>query len=288
MYSRIEVFFKNEFPDPLGNNLQSEIETFGFHGVSNIRVRQVYIIFGNFKKNDLDTIAQKLLVDTITQHYRISDFGFQISDFEHHIVEISRKPGVMDPVEQSVLKALRDMGISIDGVKTAQKYLIDGTISTETIRIIATKLLANTKIEDVFIYPETPNYDHGNIHYSLKKKTVPLLNADNKKLEEISMIGQLSLNLQEMQSIQKYYHTIKREPTDIELETIAQTWSEHCVHKTFKGIIDFNGNKIDNLLKSTIMKATSELNKTWCVSVFKDNAGIIHFDDFYNICFKVE
>ena len=268
--------------------MRSEIETFGFHGATNVRVNQVYIIFGNLSKNDLNTIAQKLLVDTITQHYQIFDSGFRAADLKSHIVEISRKPGVMDPVEQSVLKALRDMGISIDGVKTAQKYLIDGTISTETIRIIATKLLANAKIEDVFIYPETPNYDHGNIHYSFKKKTIPLLNADNKQLEEISTRGQLSLNLQEMQSIQKYYKTLKREPTDVELETIAQTWSEHCVHKTFKGIIDFNGIKIDNLLKSTIMKATSELNKTWCVSVFKDNAGIIHFDDFYNICFKVE
>jgi len=288
MYSRIEVFFKNEFPDPLGNNLRSEIETFGFPGVSNIRVRQAYIIFGNLKKHDLDVIAQKLLVDTITQDYQISDFGFRISDFARHIVEISRKPGVMDPIEQSVLKALSDIKINIEGVKTAQKYLINGDISPETIRVIATRLLANTKIEDVFIYPETPNYVHGNIGYSFKKKTIPLLNADNKQLDEISLYGQLSLNLQEMQSLQKYYQSIKREPTDVELETIAQTWSEHCVHKTFKGIIDFNGEKIDNLLKSTIMKATSELNKTWCVSVFKDNAGIIRFDDFYNICFKVE
>ena len=288
MYSRIEVFYKNEFPDPLGNNIRSEIETFGFHGVSIIRVHQAYIIFGNLCKNDLDTIAQKLLVDTITQDYQISDSGFRTADFKSHIVEISRKPGVMDPIEQSVLKALSDIGISIDGVKTAQKYLINGNISPETIRIIATRLLANTKIEDVFIYPEIPNYDHGNIHYSFKIKTIPLLNAGNKQLEEISTRGQLSLNLQEMQSIQKYYKTLKREPTDVELETIAQTWSEHCVHKTFKGIIDFNGIKIDNLLKNTIMKATSELNKTWCVSVFKDNAGIIRFDDFYNICFKVE
>src|SRR3989339_160552 len=288
MYSRIEVFFKNEFPDSLGNNIRSEIETFGFRGVSNIRVRQVYIIFGNISKNDMETIAKKLLVDTITQDYQIFDSGFPTADFKSRIVEISRKPGVMDPIEQSVLKALSDIGINIDGVKTAQKYLINGDISPETISIIATRLLANTKIEDVFIYPEMPNYDHGNIHYSFKKKTIPLLNADNKQLEEISTRGQLSLNLQEMQSIQKYYQSIKREPTDVELETIAQTWSEHCVHKTFKGIIDFNGNKIDNLLKNTIMKATSELNKTWCVSVFKDNAGIVRFDDFYNICFKVE
>ena len=73
MYSRIEVFFKDELPDPLGNNVRSEIEAFGFPGVTNVRIRQVYIIFGNISKNDLDTIAKKLLVDTITQHYQISD-----------------------------------------------------------------------------------------------------------------------------------------------------------------------------------------------------------------------
>ena len=297
MYSRIEVFFKDELPDPLGNNIRSEIEAFDFPGVTNVRIRQVYIIFGNISKNDLDTIAKKLLVDTITQHYQISDLvvsaqsddsGIRISDSGYHTIEISRKPGVMDPVEQSVLKALRDIGIGVNGVKTAQKYVIDGDISKESIHSIATKILANTKIEDVFIYPETPNYDHGTIQYSFKKQHVPLLHADNKQLEEISIRGQLSLNLPEMQSIQKYCQSMKREPTDIELETIAQTWSEHCVHKTFRGIIDFDGNKIDNLLKSTIMKATSELNKPWCVSVFKDNAGIVHFDNTYNICFKVE
>lgn len=288
MYSRIEVFFKKEMPDPLGNNIRSEIEAFGFQGVTNVRVHQVYIIFGNVSKNDLDTIGQKLLVDTITQDYQVSDFGLRTSDLGHHILEISRKPGVMDPIEQSVLKALRDIGISIDGVKTAQKYLIDGHISKEAVRSIATRVLANTKIEDVFIYPETPNYDHGNIQYAFKKQAVPLLHADKKQLEEISIRGQLSLNLPEMLSIQKYYRSRKREPTDIELETIAQTWSEHCVHKTFKGIIDFDGNKIDNLLKNTIIKATSELNKPWCISVFKDNAGIVHFDNKYNICFKVE
>jgi len=288
MYSRIEVFFKKDLPDPLGNTIRSEIEAFGFHGVSQVRVHQIYIIFGDLTKNTLGSIAEKLLVDTITQQYQISDSGFRTANFKHHTVEVSRKPGVMDPIEQSVTKALYDLGIRTEGVKTAQKYLIEGNISAETVSAIAIKLLANTKIEDVFIYPETPMYENQSIHYSFHKKTIPLLNSDNKQLEEISTCGQLSLNLQEMQSIQEFYKSIKREPTDVELETIAQTWSEHCVHKTFRGIIDFNGTKIDNLLKSTIMKATSELNKPWCVSVFKDNAGIIHFDNLNNICFKVE
>jgi phosphoribosylformylglycinamidine synthase II len=288
MYSRIEVFFKNGTSDPLGNAVQSEIEIFGFRGITSIRVHQVYIIFGNLSKNELHTIAAKLLADTVTQCYQTSDFEYRVSNSKHHIIEITRKPGVMDPTEQSVLKALHDIGITIDGVKTATKYIIGGEISDEMVRTIATRVLANTKIEDIFIYPETPRYDHSTIHYIFKRNTVPLLDADSARLEEISTVGQLSLNLLEMQSVQRYYQSMKREPTDIELETIAQTWSEHCIHKTLKGIVDFDGNRIDNLLRNTIMRATDELKKSWCVSVFKDNAGIIHFDDSYNICFKVE
>lgn len=293
MYSRIEVFFKNEFTDSLGNTTQSEIETFGFRGVTNVKVHQVYIIFGDINKNNLDTIAREILVDTVTQHYEYTQniptpVKVKTNSTIPYIIEISRKPGVMDPAEQSVLKALHDIGINANGVKTAKKYIIEGNLSLETLHTITTKVLANTKIEDIFIYPDIPNYHHGTIHYTFKKNIVPLLSADNSRLEEISTLGQLSLNLQEMQSIQKYYKSLNREPTDVELETIAQTWSEHCIHKTLKGTVDFNGKRIDNLLRNTIMRATEELKKPWCISVFKDNAGIIHFDDTYNICFKVE
>jgi len=288
MYSRIEVFYKKNFPDLLGNNIRAEIQSFGISEVTQVKTYQVYLLFGNVDDNTLRVIARQLLADTITQDYQISKPDFQTPDPTSHTVEISRKPGVMDPIEQSVIKALRDMGIHIDSVKTAQKYKISGNISQETIQIIADKILANAKIEDIFIYPNIPNYDHGNIIYTFKKKTIPLLQATDKQLENISTQGQLSLNLQEMQSIQKYFRSINRDPTDTELETLAQTWSEHCVHKTLKGIINFDGKIIDNLLKNTIMKATKELNNSWCVSVFKDNAGIIDFDDNFNICFKVE
>ncbi len=95
-----------------------------------------------------------------------------------------------------------------------------------------------------------------------------------------------------MQTIQKYYQKLGREPTDIELEAIAQTWSEHCVHKTLKSAVDMtiNGKQIhfDNLLKETVFKATKELNKPWCISVFADNSGVVEFDEDSAICFKVE
>ena len=125
-----------------------------------------------------------------------------------------------------------------------------------------------------------------------KVRVIPILEADDEELERISREGLLSLNLDEMRAIQAYFRKLGRNPTDVELETIAQTWSEHCVHKTFKGLIEYtdeNGTElIDNLLKSTIMRATYEINKPWCVSVFVDNAGIIEFDENYNIAFKVE
>ena len=101
-----------------------------------------------------------------------------------------------------------------------------------------------------------------------------------------------------MQAIQNYFRELNREPTDIELETIAQTWSEHCVHKTLKSAVevrDESGKPLRsyrNLIKETIFDSTMELmkrrNDGFCLSVFKDNAGVIAFDDDDAVCFKVE
>jgi phosphoribosylformylglycinamidine synthase len=117
---------------------------------------------------------------------------------------------------------------------------------------------------------------------------IDLSKKGDKELMEISKRLLLALNLEEMRKIQYYFMKEGRDPTDVELETIAQTWSEHCVHKTFKGIINYNGKRIDGLLKSYIMKATKELNFPWTVCVFEDNAGIIKFNDKYDIAVKVE
>lgn len=121
---------------------------------------------------------------------------------------------------------------------------------------------------------------------------IPIRDASDGTLLEISRRGMLSLNLDEMRAIQAYFREKERDPTDLELETLAQTWSEHCVHKTFRGIIEYRDGGtvevIDNLLRSTIVRVTQELNRDFCVSVFKDNAGIIRFNDAYHVAFKVE
>ena len=128
---------------------------------------------------------------------------------------------------------------------------------------------------------------------SNKVNEFQILNADDDKLMRISREGTLSLNIDEMHAIQKHFAALQRNPTDVELETIAQTWSEHCVHKTFKSLILYSEEgketeEIDGLFPTYIQRATEVIDKPWCVSVFSDNAGIIEFDENYNLVFKVE
>jgi len=126
---------------------------------------------------------------------------------------------------------------------------------------------------------------------------VEILGVDDRELLRISRERMLSLNLLEMKKIAKYFKSKRRNPTDAELETLAQTWSEHCKHKVFNGITVYTeGGKqeiIDNLFKETIVGATEKIRKKrgkadWCVSVFKDNAGVVEFDENYHFVFKVE
>ncbi|MCW4022479.1 MAG: AIR synthase related protein, partial [Candidatus Bathyarchaeota archaeon] len=127
------------------------------------------------------------------------------------------------------------------------------------------------------------------------KKDVPfelveinLQDADDEELLQISSKMGLGLNLNEMKIVQNYFAQKNRNPTDVELQTIGQTWSEHCYHKTFKGDITTPEGKVSSLFKTYIAKATKELNPEWCISVFEDNAGIIDFDKNHAIAAKVE
>jgi len=126
---------------------------------------------------------------------------------------------------------------------------------------------------------------------------IKILDADDKQLIKISKEGLLALSLEEMRAIKKYFSSKKRNPTDCELETIAQTWSEHCKHKTLTAEVELkiikNGRikkikKYKNVLKETIFESTKKINHPDCLSVFVDNAGVVKFDKEYAVAFKVE
>lgn len=297
MFYRIEVREKSGFYDAAGESVKKDIIDLGFKNkVREVKFVYVYLIEGNVNEAEIKKICEELLIDPITQEYAYK--GAVCDEKKFKLVEVAYKAGVMDPVEESAKKAILDLGVNgVKEIKTAKKYLIRGKFSSGEIHSIAEKILYNKVIQHTVkgvstIYPEPPPYQFKLIH-------VDLLKANDKTLKEISKKGQLFLSLEEMRVIKKYFRKLKRAPTDCELETIAQTWSEHCKHKTFRGKIEYTekGSKskvkssklhIDNLLKSTVMRVTKELNKPWCVSVFKDNSGVIRFDEKNNICFKVE
>jgi len=119
---------------------------------------------------------------------------------------------------------------------------------------------------------------------------VNLTDATDRQLDQISVEMGLALSIDEMKSIRMHFDSQKRKPTDVELQTLGQTWSEHCYHKTFKGdVLSSDGTTIiKNMFKSCIVKSTNDLNLPWCFSVFEDNAGIVEFDNGYGVAIKVE
>lgn len=296
---KIEVFYRPEESDPLGLSLLKDIQDLGVEGIEEVRVNQIYYLKTGLDLKSIQDITLKLFVDPVIHQYQISSFESLKNPATGNSIqiEVAYNPGVMDPWEESIIRAIRDLGYKEDVyVKTAKKYLIFGVLSEKEIEIVKDKLLINKVIqqevkEGFHPFPQPPEY-------RFKLQTVDILNAGDEELQKLSIEGQLFLSLEEMKTIQKYFKTLGRNPTDCELETIAQTWSEHCKHKTFRGKVEYTefddqGNfirklRFENLLKETIMRVTEELNKPWCVSVFKDNSGVIEFDDKYNICFKVE
>jgi len=281
----IAVWVKAGLPDPRGDALQKDIQDLGITTVTQARVRDIYLLEGRLSEAEVGRICQELLADPVVQEYSYGEAPTSPGQ-QAHVIEVAYNPGVMDPVEESIIKGIRDLGIStVDRVKTAKRYFLWGELSKQELETICDKLLVNPVIQHVVTSREALSLPPATYDFSLE--SIELLGLDDAALTELSK-NRLWLNLSEMKRIQGYFSGIGRNPTDVELETLAQTWSEHCVHKTFNGKIKLGQLVIDNLLKSTIMRVTDELKKPWCLSVFEDNAGVIDFDGHHAICFKVE
>lgn len=289
---RVEVFNRSGFSDVHGRSILEDINELGISSVQVVQSAKVFLIEADFDKNFTERVAKELLTDPVCEEYYIGRSGAPAGLAKATLIEVHLKSGVTDPVAESVMTAIADMGVNAEHVRTARKYVLLGEITEKQTNTIAKKILSNDCIEDCVIgneaEPPSPHlkpYEFQIVHW-------PICELNDDQLKALSKEKDLFLNLIEMQTIQKYYQQLGREPTDVELESIAQTWSEHCVHKTLKSSVDMsiNGEDIhfDDLLKDTVFKATKQLNKDWCISVFADNAGVIEFDKDSAICFKVE
>lgn len=249
-------------------------------------------------REQAEQIAVALLVDSVVENGLVMEVG---KPLDGNAYTVLLKPGVMDPVAESVLQASADLGIPVQQVRTFRRYYGPENISPGDRDTLFRKVLANDAIEQVAVGALRADHLAVGKPYSFKLITVPLRTLDDAGLMRVSKEGTLALTLDEMKQVQRHFAEQGRDPTDCELESVAQTWSEHCSHKTLKGEIEYtetvNGvttkKHFKNMLKETVFAATQTIRKNlgaddWCVSVFADNAGVVKFDDTNHLCIKVE
>jgi phosphoribosylformylglycinamidine synthase subunit PurSL len=264
-----------------------------------------YLIQGALDREQVARIARELLADPVVERTVVAPIGdaalAQAPAGHPHLVHVLPKPGVTDPVAQSALGAIADLdggqlGRRAEAVRTLKKYWI-GPLPDDRLPLLCAKVLANDAIEQVIVGSLSFSHLEVGAPYTFGRTTVAIRDMDDAALGRLSREGQLYLSLVEMQTIRDYFCALGHDPTDVELETIAQTWSEHCSHKTLAGRIHYRDaageRHFQNMLRETIFAATQKIRQAaeaddWCVSVFSDNAGIIRFDEQYNVVFKVE
>ncbi len=289
---RIEITCSDIKNDSEGREVLHSFHDYGFKGVKDVYSIRVYTISGDFEVKEAVRAGREFLSDAVVDKFTVDEPVLPAS--LGIASETMRKVGVMDPAEESVKKGLREIGINADWVKNSKKYIFTGEITVQDLEDVAYKLLGNEVIEEVEIGHNVEVKAPVNNMYKFVKNFMDIKDLSDEELLELSTKKQLYMSLPEMKEAQKYFAALGRTPTDIELETIAQTWSEHCVHKTFKGVVNYQNKDtgetevIDNLLKNTVAKVTTELDKEWCWSVFVDNSGVIEFDGEMGAAFKVE
>jgi phosphoribosylformylglycinamidine synthase subunit PurSL len=306
---RVEVRPRANAGDPRAQELAGHAARCGLKPTG-VRSARVYLIEGALGRDDLDRVVDGLLANPVTEKAFVG-----ASAADGALVEIHPLPGVMDPPAQTVRDAIAELTGVECRVTTGWRYDLRG-VSAQDAAGLARKVLANPVVTGVHTAPFHPGELPKGHAYELKIRHIEIRDLDDAALERLSRAAHLFLSLDEMRAIRDEYRRLEREPTDIELETLAQTWSEHCVHKTLKATVRYESDDpndpvkrpgrpgrpghetnadgsvtIHNLLKSSVAAATFELIEEgidWTLSVFVDNAGIIAFDDDHAVCIKVE
>src|SRR6516162_10000796 len=200
-----------------------------------------YLLESDVGRDKVERLMADLFVDPLVESPRLTKLDCQPSHSENgsRSLTVLLKPGVMDPVAMTVVEAARNFGIQLDSVHTFRRYYVNTRHPTLTTRdSVLARILANDAIERVIEGPISAQHLTLGARYDFHRVIIPLGGLDDTALERVSRDGQLSLSLAEMKTIQAHYRESRREPTDIELETLAQTWSEHCSHKTLRSAVD--------------------------------------------------
>ena len=308
----IQVGLQPGIPDAFGTSTAEKIREYLEIPVRKVETRTLFLIEADLREEQAAAAARELFCDPVIQRYSI-DENLDGAQFDISVT-VSYRPGVTDNVGHTAELALGELiGRALcpeEKVFTATQFLLTG-VDREQARRIARELLANDLIEQVSIQDYEnwlqvgPRVESSRVRSAHVPEVAEIdLEVSDQCLMDISRRRTLALNLEEMRAIRDYYRRpdirdqrravgLGVNPTDVELEALAQTWSEHCRHKVFNGVIEYRDETgrtlvIDSLFNSYIRKVTEQLASPWLLSVFSDNAGVIRFNERLALAYKVE
>ena len=227
-----------------GEVLSSQLPSIGIHKAVSIQVYDLYFLKGDIPPDAPQEIAQRLICDPVTEHFEIT-----LSDTDSveaantraknvHLIEVGFLPGVTDNVANELLRAIQRLGNGgIDAVATGVRYEFEGKLTKKELEQVAEAFLVNDVIQRYALGEMQPEFvlHEGDL---VPPTSIVLQGMDEAVLEAVNIERRLALDMEELKAIQDYFASENRPATDGELETLAQTWSEHCVHKTFRAQID--------------------------------------------------
>ncbi len=300
MEQRLELTVKSNVRDVQGEHLRERIKrALGLDlGCSFI---DAYNIGERLPEDEMLSLAKDIFSDSVSQQYSIREPIFRNT----WRIEVGMLPGVTDNVGKTAAEAIKDrLGKQVD-VYYSRMYSFSGEVDEVLCERIA-ELIHNPLVEKCRVYPpgaDTEAYlPKVSIRHEPQVQRISL-HMSRKRFELLAKERLLSLSYEEFLAIKRYFKLERTQAarkkvgldtlvTDVELEAIAQTWSEHCKHKIFNALISYeeNGDRhaINSLFKTFIAGATEQVKKPYVVSVFKDNGGIIKFNHEYDIAVKVE
>ncbi|MDY6915621.1 MAG: AIR synthase-related protein [Candidatus Cloacimonadota bacterium] len=317
MKNQIEIVLKDGIRDVEAEKVASEAKNFLKIDTGEMKTGKIYNITYDLNKKEVIEFAEKGLKDEVINEVYINEL-YKNSKFKSFIL-VAKFPGVTDDEGFSAQKTLIDilgkkLDTSTQHIYTDKIYYIENKLPKEDLKLIAEKLLGNKLIHHLEYGKFTGSIDYVpevKIDSSERVKIIDI-NLSDEELQQLSKSMLLSLNLEEMRAIKYYYldqktqkkrqqATLSLQPTDCELEVIAQTWSEHCKHKEFAATIKYVNHEtgeieeIDSLFKTYIKRSTEIIQKrlqkagnNWLLKVFNDNAGVVKIDDNSVFVWKVE
>ncbi|MEY3204757.1 MAG: hypothetical protein RLZZ21_1088 [Planctomycetota bacterium] len=300
MLWEVDVVSKEVSGDHAARAVVAGAADLGIAGCTQARTAAGWLIEGDLTAADVERLAATVLADPVTESFTAAAVDTAAAPSGPAglptVVRVLPRPGVTDPAAETAKDAFTLVGLKPVAVRSVRKYWLPALPEADAKRL-AWSLLASEAIHDVVVGPLPLRTLAGGKPWTFTQETIPLDGLDDEALARLSREKCLALTVRELHAVRDHFRSLGRPPFEIELETIAQTWSEHCCHKTLASAVDHEGPagaaRFDNLLKETVFAATRKVREAlgprdWCVSVFRDNSGVVRFDGDNDICVKVE